>query len=54
MQYNWGGDLDDHLMSLRIFTLTINKDIHINSINYERNGCGYDWFLLINSQFLCV
>ena len=34
-----GEDLYDHLMSIRIFTVSINKyEIHTSSKNYEESG----------------
>ena len=48
-QHNWG-DLYDHLMSKRIFTLIIIEDIHMSSKNYEENGYSHDLDLLIISH----
>ena len=39
------GDLYDHLMFMRILTLTMNKDIYMSSKNYEENGIANNFAL---------
>jgi hypothetical protein len=43
---NWGS-LYDHLMSCRIFTLTINQNVRVSSEDHEANGYGRDFDFLI-------
>jgi hypothetical protein len=43
-----GGDLCDHLMRTRIFTLTIKKKgVHVSFENYEESGYNLELDLLI-------
>ena len=39
--HNWD-DLYDHFMTMRIFTLIMNQDIHMSSENCEESGYGLD------------
>ena len=45
-----GGDLNDHLISMRIFTLIMNtQGIQTRSKNHEANGCKHNLDLQIVS-----
>ena len=42
--------LYDHTMSMRILIMTMKKNIHTSSKNYEESGCGLDLNLLTTSH----
>ena len=46
------GNPYDHLMSMKIFTLIMNKIFFINSANYEKNGYGLDSDSLTTTCYL--
>lgn len=42
-----GGDLYEHFMFVRIFTLTMTQDFHMSSKRCDENGYNHDWGLRV-------